>query len=133
MYWTPLEPRIKAAIITAWFNHRRNKMAVPDARYSVFLDTTEEYVFLRGWLTEFTDSDAASLICPRPLMVQHGKRDGIAYWPQVEEEFRAAQAHYEKLGVRDRARLVMFDGAHEIELASGLEFLKHWLRAGDRP
>ncbi|MCC7342573.1 MAG: hypothetical protein IT170_15935 [Bryobacterales bacterium] len=129
MYWTPLEPRIKASIITAWFNHRRNKMAIPDTRYSVFLDTTEEYVFLRGWLTEFTDSDVASLICPRPLMVQHGKKDGIAYWPQVEEEFRAAQSHYEKLGFGDRAELVMHEGRHEIELPSGLAFLKRWLGA----
>lgn len=130
MYWTPLEPRIKASIITAWFNHRRNKMAVPDARYSCFLDTTEEYAFLRGWLTEFTDSDVASLICPRPLMVQHGKRDSIAYWPQVEEEFNAARSHYEKLGLKDRAQLVLFEGGHEIELPSGLEFLTRWLAPG---
>lgn len=130
MYWTPLEPRIQAAVITAWFNHRRNKMAVPDARYSVFLDTTEEYSFLRGWLTEFTDSDVASLICPRPLMVQHGKQDRIAHWPQVEEEFDAASSHYEKLGLKDRAQLVMFDGGHEIELPSGLAFLTRWLMPG---
>lgn len=129
MYWTPLEPRIKATIITGWYNQRRNKMAVPDARYSVFLDTTEEYSFLRGWLTEFTDSDVASLICPRPLMVQHGKKDRIAHWPQVEEEFNAAHVHYEKLGLTDRTRLVMFDGGHEIELPSGLEFIKQWLNA----
>lgn len=131
MYWTPLEPRIKASIITAWFNHRRNKMAVPDSRYSVFLDTDEEYVFLRDWLTEFTDSDVASLICPRPLMVQHGKKDGIAYWPQVVEEFNAARSHYEKLGIGDRAQLVMHEGKHEIELGSGLAFLKRWLGSND--
>lgn len=130
MYWTPLEPRIKAAVITAWFNHRRNKMAVPDARYSVFLDTAEEYSFLRGWLTEFTDSDVASLICPRPLMVQHGKADRIAHWPQVEAEFNAARLHYEKLGLADRAQLVLFDGGHEIELPSGVAFLRRWLGAG---
>lgn len=130
MYWTPLEPRIKASIITAWFNHRRNKMAVPDARYSSFLDTTEEYSFLRGWLAEFTDSDVASLICPRPLMVQHGKQDRIAHWPQVEDEFNAARSHYEKLGLKNRAQLVMFDGGHEIELPSGLDFLTRWLAPG---
>lgn len=130
MYWTPLEPRIKASIITAWFNHRRNKMAVPDARYSSFIDTTEEHAFTHGWLTEFTDSDVASLICPRPLMVQHGKQDRIAHWPQVEEEFNAARGHYERLGLKDRAQLVMFDGGHEIELPSGLDFLTRWLVPG---
>ncbi|MCZ2155054.1 MAG: hypothetical protein LC114_14330 [Bryobacterales bacterium] len=129
MYWTPIEPRIQAAVITAWFNHRRNKMAIPDSRYSVFLDTTEEYVFLRGWLTEFTDSDVASLICPRPLMVQHGERRHCLL-AAVVEEFDAARAHYERLGLGDRAQLVIHEGRHEIELASGVDFLKRWLLAG---
>ena len=48
MFWTPLEPRIKAAICSAWFNHRRNKMAVPDPRYSCFLETKEEHAFLKA-------------------------------------------------------------------------------------
>ena len=51
MFWTPLEPRIKAAVVCAWFNHRCNKMAVPDPRYSCFLETLEEHAFFRGWLT----------------------------------------------------------------------------------
>ena len=86
MFWMPLEPRIKAGVVSAWFNHRRNKMAVPDERYSCFLETTEDHAFFEGWLTEFTDYDVVSLICPRPLLIQHGKKDRIAYWPQVLEE-----------------------------------------------
>ena len=39
MFFTPLEPRIKCAIVTAWFNQRRNKMVIPDSRYSCFLET----------------------------------------------------------------------------------------------
>ncbi|MGW8181720.1 MAG: alpha/beta hydrolase family protein, partial [bacterium] len=83
MFWMPLEPRISCGVVTAWFNHRRNKMVIPEKRYSCFLETGEEHAFFRGWLTEFTDSDAVSLICPRPLLIQHGKGDGIAWWPQV--------------------------------------------------
>jgi len=127
MFWTPLEPRIKCGVVTAWFNHRRNKMVIPDERYSCFLETKEEHAFFRGWLTEFTDSDAASLICPRPLLIQHGKKDGIAWWPQVIEEFEAAKEHYGKLGLEDRIELHMHDGGHEIGLDSGIAFLKKWL------
>jgi len=127
MFWTPLDPRIRCGIVTAWFNQRRNKMVIPDKRYSCFLETREDHAFFRGWLTEFTDSDAASLICPRPLLIQHGKKDGIAWWPQVIEEFDAAKEHYRKLGVEERIALDLHEGGHEISLESGLLFLKKWL------
>jgi hypothetical protein len=132
MFWTPLEPRIKCAIITAWFNHRRNKMVIPDPRYSCFLETTEEHAFFNGWLTEFTDSDVASLICPRPLLIQHGKTDRIAYWPMVIEEFEAAQQHYQRLGLAARIELDLHEGGHEIRLETGLPFLQRWLKDAGR-
>jgi hypothetical protein len=127
MFWMPLEPRIRCGVVTAWFNHRRNKMVIPDRRYSCFLETKEEHAFFRGWLTEFTDSDVASLICPRPLLVQTGKKDGIAWWPQVLEEFDAAKEHYRRLGLEDRLEMALHEGGHEIHLESGLSFLKKWL------
>ncbi|MEN6534702.1 MAG: prolyl oligopeptidase family serine peptidase [Bryobacteraceae bacterium] len=129
MFWMPLERRIRCGIVTAWFNHRRNKMVIPDKRYTCFLETTEEHAFFRGWLTEFTDSDVASLICPRPLMIQHGKKDRIAWWPQVIEEFDAAKEHYRKLNIAERIEFDLHEGVHEIDLEPGLAFLKKWLRA----
>jgi len=127
MFWMPLEPRIQCGIVCAWFNHRRNKMVIPDSRYSCFLETREEHAFFRGWLTEFTDSDVVSLICPRPLLIQTGKADRIAWWPQVLEEFEASREHYRKLGIEDRIQMDLHDGGHEIRLESGLAFLKKWL------
>ncbi|HKX00156.1 MAG TPA: hypothetical protein VJN43_20620 [Bryobacteraceae bacterium] len=128
MFWMPLEPRIQCGIVTAWFNERRNKMVIPDPRYSCFLETKEEHAFFRGWLTEFTDSDVASLICPRPLLVQTGKKDGIAWWPQVVGEFNAAKEHYQKLGIADRIEMDLHDGGHEIRVETGVPFLKKWLK-----
>lgn len=129
MFWMPLEPRIRCGVCCAWFNHRRNKMAVPDTRYSCFLDTKEEHAFFHGWLTEFTDSDVMSLILPRPLLVQTGKKDGIAWWPQVIEEFEASKDHYRKLDIGERMEMALHEGGHEIHLPSGLPFLKKWLTA----
>ena len=135
MFWMPMEPRIKAGVVSGWYNHRRNKMAIPDPRYSCFLDTREEHAFFQGWLTEFTDSDVVSLICPRPIFIQHGKQDRIAHWPQVEEEFNVATTHYEKLGLRDRIELDMHEGGHINNVKPGLAFLKKWLmeRPGELP
>jgi len=133
MFWTPLEPRIKAAVVAGWFNHRRNKMVIPDERYSCFLETTEEHAFFDGWLTAFTDSDVASLICPRPLLIQTGKKDGIAWWPMVLEEFDAAREHYRRLGIEDRIEIDLRDGGHETHVESGLRFLTKWLRESPLP
>jgi dienelactone hydrolase len=127
MFWMPLEPRIKAGVVSAWFNHRLNKMAIPDDRYVSFLVVDEEHAFFRGWLTAFSDHDVVSLICPRPLLFQHGKSDRIAHWPQVMEEFNIAQTHYEKLNIEDRIEMYLFEGGHEAGTESGILFLNRWL------
>ena len=127
MFWMPLEERIQVGVCAAWFNHRRNKMVIPDPRYSCFLETREEHAFFDGWLTEFTDSDAVCLICPRPLLIQTGKKDGIAHWPQVIEEFEASRAHYEKLGIAERIEIDLHEGGHECRIESGVKFLTRWL------
>lgn len=128
MFWMPLEPRIRAGVVCAWFNHRRNKMVIPDDRYSCFLETREEHAFFRGWLSEFTDHDVVALICPRPLLIQTGKKDRIAHWPQVMEEFRIGRTHYEKLGLGERMQMDLHEGGHEARVHSGVEFLTRWLK-----
>ncbi len=128
MFWMPLEPRIKAGIVSAWFNHRRNKMVIPDERYVSFLVTGEEHAFFTGWLTEFSDHDVVSLICPRPLLVQHGKKDRIAHWPQVIDEFNVAKTHYEKLDISERIQLDVHEGGHEAIIESGVNFMQKWLK-----
>jgi dienelactone hydrolase len=127
MFTTPVEPRITAAVVCAWFNHRRNKMAVDDPRYSCFLSVQEEHIWIPGWLREFTDSDLVSLICPRPLLVEQGKADGIAWWPMLLDEYEAAAEHYRRLGLADRIEIDLHEGGHEIRLEKSLAFLKKWL------
>jgi len=128
MFWMPLEPRIKVGVVSAWFNHRRNKMALPDDRYVSFMVVDEEHAFFRGWLTEFTDHDVVSLICPRPLLIHHGKNDLIAHWPQVIDEFNIATTHYQKLNIEDRIEIEVFEGGHEAHVETGIPFLTRWLK-----
>jgi len=128
MFTAPVEERIKAAVVCAWFNHRRFKMAVDDPRYSCFLSVDEEHIWIPGWLREFTDSDLASLICPRPLLVEQGKADGIALWPLMLQEYEETCEHYRKLGLEERIEIDLHEGGHEIRMEKSLEFLKKWLR-----
>jgi len=126
MFTSVLEERIQAAICTAWFNDRLNKMIIDDPRYSCFLSTTEEHIFIPGWLRNFGDSDLISLICPRPMLIQSGRSDGISWWPQLQTEFSVAHSHYAHLGLHDKLEMILHDGGHEIDVPSGLSFLaKH--------
>ncbi len=126
----PLERRIGVGVNCAWFNDRLRKMVVDDPRYSCFLSVNEEHIFIPGWLTQFCDSDLASLICPRPYMVQTGKCDGIAWWPYVVEEFERTRAHYERLGVGERCEMDLHEAGHEIRAEGALPFLRRWLMDG---
>ncbi|MDA0745832.1 MAG: hypothetical protein O2954_04890 [bacterium] len=128
MFTTPVEPRIKAAVVCAWFNQRRNKMVVDDPRYSCFLSVNEEHIWIPGWLREFTDSDLASLICPRPLLVEQGKADGIAWWPMMLQEYEETREHYQKLDLEDHIEIDLHEGGHEIRMEKSLAFLKKWLK-----
>ncbi len=128
MFWAPLEPRIKACVVSGWYNHRLTKMALPDDRYVSFMVVEEEHAFFRGWATEFADYDVTSLICPRPLLVQHGKEDRIAHWPHVVDEFNTAKKHYENLNIGDRIEIDVFEGGHEAIPETGIPFLIRWLK-----
>jgi len=127
LFTLPLERRLRAGVITAYFNSRVHKMAIDDPRYSCYLSWDEEHIFVPGWLREFGDSDMASLICPRPLQVQMGKGDGIAWWPLAAQEFEAAAEHYRRLGLGERVDLDLHEGGHEIDAEAGIRFLTRWL------
>lgn len=128
LFTLPAELRIKVGIISAFFNHRIKKMVIEDPRYSCYLPLSEyEHMFLPGWLKEFTDSDLVSLICPRPLMIQTGKADGISWYPYVLEEFEKSKEHYKKLKIEDRIQMYLHNDGHEIRFQDGLKFLKRWL------
>jgi dienelactone hydrolase len=127
LYTMPLEPMIKVGIVSAWFNHRCRKMVVKDPRYSCFLYVDEEHAFLPGMLTGYSDQDLVSLICPRPLLIQTGEADDIAWPPLVEEEFLSAKKHYDLLNLAERMQWDRFDGGHEIRPSSAIAFLKKWL------
>jgi hypothetical protein len=128
LFTPPLEPRIKVGIIGAWFNDRFRKMVIEDPRYSCWLPIpNSEHAFIPGWLREFSDSDLISLICPRPIMIQTGKCDSIAWWPFVLEEFERAKEHYRKLGLEERIEIDLHEGGHEIRFDSGFRFLRKWL------
>lgn len=127
--WLPgLDTRIAATVISGYFNERFGKQLVPSDSYVAYLETEEEDKFLMGRLIAFGDAELASLICPRPLMVEHGKLDRIGWWQYVRDEFLRARSFYERLGVADRATIAIHEEGHVAEGSEALPFLERWLK-----
>jgi dienelactone hydrolase len=127
--WLPaLDTRVAATAISGYFNERFGKQLVPSERYVAYLETEEEDKFLMGRLGAFGDAELASLICPRPLIVEHGKQDRIGWWEYVRDEFCRAHSFYERLGVPERAALAVHEEGHVAEGSQALPFLDRWLK-----
>jgi len=123
----PLELRLKCGVCSAFFNARVNKMCIDDRLWSSFLNGDSEYMYLRGWLERFSDSELCALICPRPFLIQQGKADNISWWPDMQAEYQRAREPYDALGLGERISLDMHEGGHEFRVEEAIAFFRKWL------
>jgi dienelactone hydrolase len=128
LWLSALDTRLAATVISGFFNERFGKQLVTSERYVSYLETEEEDRFLMARLVSFGDAELASLICPRPLLVEHGKQDRIGWWEDVRDEFVRARSFYERLRIPERARLAIHEGGHVADGTEALPFLDSWLK-----
>ena len=132
MYQGALDQRIAATVISGHFNDTVPKMVTSDPHYTAFINTREGYAFYDKLATRFSDADVVSMICPRAVMIEEGKRDPVVWYPMAEKAFAEAQAHYKKLNAGERAELKLFDGDHFVYAEDAFPFLDRWLKGGAR-
>lgn len=133
LWLPPLEPRIRATIVSAFYNERTKKQLIASPHYRPFINTKEQSYFEPDFLTEFSDYDLGSLICPRPIMIEHGQRDSSYYIETAREEFFPLKEIYERLGIGERCEWGEFEGVHEIHGVESFAFLDRWLSDGQPP
>lgn len=114
-YSTMLDPRIKAVVVSGYFNSFRE---------SVFAFQHCACNFIPGMGAFGEMADLAALIAPRPMVVESGSRDPI--FPQSET--RKAVAHSKKYWKLLKAgpwpQGDFFEGDHEIHGEVAIPFLK---------
>jgi dienelactone hydrolase len=123
----PLEPRLKAVIISGYFNDWRAKITSQTNSKS-FLFHPGEDMYNWNVLNRFTHVELIGAMWPRAVCIEFGEQDitttpewhGRA-WAQVVDFARVWDAS-DRI-VRDR-----FDGPHEIHGVLTFEFLDQWLR-----
>jgi hypothetical protein len=116
------------SICSADFNEWIRKNVSSEDRYSyVFTKEYEMFEWNMGHLAGY--GDLASLMIPRPFMVERGHDDGVAPDEWVAWEYAKVRRRYNKLGIGERTEIEFFDGPHTINGVKTFEFLHrhlHW-------
>ena len=113
------------SICSADFNEWIQKNVTTDSTYSYMF--TGEYEMPEWNLGHtFNYAEMASLIAPRPFMVERGHDDGVAPDTWVAYEYAKIRRMYNKLGLGDRTEIEFFNGPHTINGVGTFKFLhKH--------
>ncbi len=126
----PLVDRYCLSICSADFNEWVWKNAATDQaslRYS-YAGKSEYEIFEWNLGGSFNYAEMASLICPRPFMVERGHFDGVAPDERVAFEFAKVRNLYSaKLGIAERCEIEVFPGPHTINGVGTFDFLHRHL------
>lgn len=115
-----IDRRIKVSVSSCYYG-------VQEGRYlRQELSTPSDFRFMDRF-TLFKDSDLVALICPRALMIQAGSHDDEDHREPGRLLAPLSAAYYEKLGVPDRFKHLVFEGKHEFNDASAWAFVKDHL------
>lgn len=120
--WVPPgEPRFKVVVCSGHFNDWTVKTTdlTMGSSYMYYADHLDMYN--PGVLGKFSHAELASLIKPRPMLIEMGSEDGVMVAPRrlVDDEI-----------VRSGAQVARFTGAHRIDGVEAYAFLDRHLRPG---
>lgn len=120
-----LLPQYALSICSADFNEYVRKVAGDDYPFGFMF--VQEYEIPEFDLAgTFNHAEMASLIAPRPFMVERGHSDPVAPDEWVAFEYAKVRRLYAKLGIPDLTTIEFFPGGHEIHAVGTVEFLhKH--------
>ncbi|MEZ5399159.1 MAG: dienelactone hydrolase family protein [Bryobacteraceae bacterium] len=131
IWMAPLEPRIKATVVSGHFNDWTSKIT-NESQSTSYLQHPDEDFFNWNVLNRLTHTELIAAFWPRPVMVEFARDDGTTFpawheraWAEVDAFAKAWRA--EDRFVRDR-----FIGIHEIHGIAAFDFLDRWLRP-ERP
>lgn len=122
----PLLDGYALSICSADFNEWVWKNTSTTDRYSYLF--TREYDMLEfNFANVVNYAELATLMAPRPFMVERGHSDGVAPDEWVAYEFAKVRRFYNQLGLGERAEIEFFDGPHEIHGEGTFRFLREHL------
>jgi len=116
------------SICSGDFNQWTRKVAATDQPFS-FMRTIEWEMPYWNLGQTFDYAEMASLMIPRPFMVERGHLDRVGKDQWVAHEYAKVRWLYAQLGMEERTRLEFFQGGHSINGEGTFDFLHehlHW-------
>lgn len=130
IWMPPLEPRIKASVISGHFNDWRLKIT-DEGFPGSYLRYQDADFYNWNVLNRFTHLELTAAMYPRPVCVEFGQQDPTTTpewharaWAQVEAWKKAWGLD----GLNDRVTRVHFEGPHEVHGVGTFAFLNRFLR-----
>ncbi|HET6456676.1 MAG TPA: alpha/beta hydrolase family protein [Armatimonadota bacterium] len=114
-----LDPRIKAILVSGYFNTYRGSV------YSIYHCTDN---FIPGIIRWFEMPDLVGLIAPRAAFFEQGDKDPIFPVETFRFAVEKAQRIYKVFGVPERTGSAIFPGEHEWNGKEGIPWLVRMLR-----
>lgn len=123
----PLVKNYCLSICSGDFNEWIWKNVSVGNRYT-YMGTGEYEIFEFDLGNTFNYAEMATLVAPRPFMVERGHFDGCSCDEMVAYEFAKVRFLYQaKLGIGDRVAIEWFPGPHKIHGVGTYAFLRKWL------
>ena len=118
LFTAALDDRVRAALVSAYLNTFRDSIVS-------ISHCPDNYV--PGLAHDMEMSDVASLVAPRALFAESGRRDPIFPIAGSQHAAAATRRAFEALGVGPQFGYAIHEGAHEFDGVAGFEFLSHVL------
>jgi dienelactone hydrolase len=120
-YVSALDDRIQAAVICCYISSLED--AFGPRGHGNFCGSQ----YMPGLRVHGDIADVASLIAPRPLMIQVGEKDTCFIKEDAIPAARRVEKTYRVAGASDRFCLDVFPGEHEIDPEPALDWFARWL------
>jgi dienelactone hydrolase len=119
LFAAALEDRLKAVVVSGYLaTFRDSILSIEHCLCN----------YVPGLLQDAEMYDIASLLAPRPLLIEAGNRDNIFPLPAVEQAYSHLEHIYAGLDASERLDKDVFDGEHQISGAKAYDFLFKWLQ-----
>ncbi|MEO8126790.1 MAG: prolyl oligopeptidase family serine peptidase, partial [Bryobacteraceae bacterium] len=123
----PLVDKYKVVICSGDFNEWIWKTTSVEEPFS-YVFTKEYEIGEFNLANTYNYAELASLIAPRPFMVERGHNDGVGIDEWVAYEYAKVRRFYALLGIPDRTAIEFFQGPHTIHGVGTFDFLDKHLR-----
>ena len=130
----PFLNRYALSVCSGDFNEWVWKTTSLPTRYSyMYHNEYDMYEFNLANVANY--AELASLMAPRPFMVERGHEDEVGRDEWISFEYAKVRRFYDEAGIPERTQIEFFNGPHTIHGVGTFEFLRRQLRwpAGGGP